>query len=119
MSSNTEIATALHEMLMDLVPAFCDKVPQKGPFNDLRVKRQIYFDDPDTTLPGLLELTVMGMDQQLNSEFGEMRFVAVRVKKSPRGGTVSATCFHGTTDEVRAELERERKNPAQLLARVL
>ncbi len=118
MSSNSEIATALHEMLIDLLPDFYDKVPEKGSFNDLRVKRQVYFDDPGTTLPGLLELTVMCMDQQLDPNFGEMRFVAIRVKKSPRGGTVSATCFHGTTDEVRLALERERQNPARLLEKI-
>lgn len=118
MSSNPEIATVLYEMLADLLPAFDEKVPQKGPFNDLRLKRQVYFNDPATTLPGMLEIAVMHMDQQLDPQFSTMRFVAVRVKKSNRGGTVSATCFHGTTDEVQAELEKERRDPKRLIQRI-
>ena len=105
-------------MISDLLANFDDKVPAEGIFNDIRLKRQVQFGDRDTSSPGLLELTIMAMDEKLNPANRNLRFVAVRVKKSSRGGTVSSTCFHGTKGQVLAELQREQKDPTLLLEKV-
>lgn len=118
MSSNNEIYSALQELVGEILQAFDHKVSETGPFPDLRVKQQLYYGDPAVNQPGMLELTVMNMDQQINPQHSSTRFLALRVKKSPRGGTVSATCFHGTKSELRAELEREQKDPTILAERV-
>lgn len=118
MTDNPEIATILSSMLADLLQVYDEKVSAEGTFNDVRLKRQVYFGEVGTSQPGLIELTVMHMDEKLNPENRRLRFVAVRVKKSPRGGTVSSTCFHGTKEELRAELEREMRSPSILLERV-
>lgn len=118
MSSEPEIITTLSEILGDLLSVYDERVSDEGPFNDLRVKRQVHYGDPDTTSPGLLEVVVMSMDEKLNPVNRTMRFVAVRVKKSSRGGTVSSTCYHGTKESLRTDLEREKRTPALLLERV-
>lgn len=105
-------------MVADLLEVYDEKVTPAGPFNDLRVKRQVQFGDPESTMPGMLEITIMSMDEKLNPANRHLRFVAVRVKKSVRGGASSSTCFHGTRDELRAELEREQRDPTLLLERV-
>lgn len=115
MSADSDIVTPLTEMLGELLAVYDDKVPAEGAFSDLRFKRQIHFGDPKSTSPGLLEVTVMSMDEKLNPANRHIRFVALRVKKNSQGGTVSSTCFHGTTEQVRAELEREKAGPGLLL----
>lgn len=115
MTSDQEISEALQEILTDILAAYEEKVPAEGAFNDFRVKRQVRFGDPATASPGLLELTVMAMDEKINPANRALRFLAIRVRKSPRGGVVSSTCFHGTTEKLRGELEREQRNPAMLV----
>lgn len=118
MDERDEIINALKELVADVLREYDARVTDSGHFADLRFKRQVYFGDPEVALPGLLELAVMNMDDQLNPDNKTMRFAAVRVKKSARGGTVSSTCFHGTKTEVKAALELERTAPSALLARV-
>src|SRR5690348_13490437 len=118
MSAQAEIIDALQELLREILERYDEKVAEEGPFNDLRVKRQLQFGDPSVTMAGLLELTVMHMEDQLNPSHRTIRFIAVRVKKSPRGGAVSSTCLHGTKEELRFELERELRHPELLLERV-
>lgn len=118
MDAQAEIIEALHAMLSDLLDQYDQRVPEFGPFNDLRVRRQVAYGDPATTQPGTLELAVMSMDEQLNPDNRTLRFLAIRVKKSPRGGAVSSTCFHGTKAAVHAEMQRELRTPQLLLERV-
>jgi len=118
MSSNSEIMEVLPRMLGELLQVYDERVSEEGPFNDLRVKKQVFYDDPVATMPGILEIAVMSMDADLNPDNKKLRFVAVRVKKSPRGGAVSSTCFHGTKVELKAELERELRAPDLLANRI-
>lgn len=115
---HSEIEEVLQEILAALLADFDKRVPAEGSFDDFRIKKQVYFGDPATAMPGLLELTIMSMEEKLDASHRAMRFLAVRVKKSSRGGTVSATCFHGTTDELRAELEREKRDPTLLMEKI-
>lgn len=115
MSNETEIQTAVGEILTDLLRQYDARVTAEGPFDDLRLKRQVEFGDPDVALPGLLELTVLAMGESVNPTHRTQRFLAVRVKRSARGGMVSTTLFHGTKDQLRADLERERKKPDVLV----
>lgn len=114
MSSETEIRTAVMEILTEMLNHYDARVTTEGQFDDLRLKRQVEFGDPDTTSPGLLELTVMAMGDSVNPAHRSQRFLAVRVKRSARGGMVSTTLFHGTKDQLRDALERERKQPDAL-----
>lgn len=116
MSDGSDIVTSLNEMLSEILAVYDEKVPAEGVFNDVRFKRQVYYGE--TASPGLLELTVMSMDEKLNPANRSLRFLALRVKKSSRGGTASSTCFHGTKEKLYAELEREKINPQLLLARI-
>jgi len=118
MSSDSEIMEVLPRMLGELLQAYDERVSDEGPFNDLRVKKQVFYNDPATAMPGILEIAVMSMDADLNPVNKTLRFVAVRVKKSPRGGAVSSTCFHGTKAELKAELERELRAPDLLPNRI-
>jgi len=115
MSSDFEIRSAISELLTGILRNYDARVPQEGAFDDLRVKQQVAFSDPSTSGPGVLELTVMAMDETINHANRTLRFLAVRVKKSPRGGTVSSTAFHGDKDHLRADLEREQKEPKILM----
>lgn len=119
MDVNDEILTALRELVTDVLREYDDRVTEAGPFVDLRFKRQVYFGDPDTSMPGLLELAVMNMADHVNPDNKSLRFAAVRVKKSARGGTVSSTCFHGDKAEVKKALENELKQPVVLLEKVV
>lgn len=119
MNENDDIALALQEMLAEMILEFDARVPAEGAFADLRKKRQVHFGDPATSQPGLLELAVMCMDEALNPAHRTLRFVAVRVKKSARGGTSSSTCFHGSRAEVLAHLMAEKQNPTLLLERTI
>lgn len=118
MSAGSDIVTSLQEMLGELLAVYDEKVPAEGPFNDVRFKRQVHYGDPKSTSPGLLEITVMSMDEKLNPVNRPLRFMALRVKRNSRGGTASSTCFHGTKEHVRAELEREKLDPALLMERI-
>ncbi len=118
MTIGADIETTLKELLAELLAAYDERIPAEGAFNDVRFKRQVHYGDPATTSPGLLEIVVMSMDEKLNPANRPLRFVALRVKKSSRGGTVSSTCFHGTKEQVRTELEREKSEPALLLERI-
>lgn len=118
MSNEGEIQDAVVEILNDLLRQYDDRVTAEGSFDDFRLKRQVVFGDPDVALPGLLEMTVRAMGESVNPAHRVQRFLAVRVKRSASGGVVSTTMFHGTKDELRTELERERKNPAVLVAAV-
>lgn len=118
MDVGSEIAASLREILDDLLAVYDERVPDEGPFNDLRFKRQVRYGDPATSSPGLLELTVMSMDEKLNPVNRGLRFLAVRVKKSSRGGTVSSTYFHGTKENLLRDLQREKVEPGLLLETV-
>lgn len=118
MDTNPEIEEALHAMLTELLDVYEQRVPESGPFNDVRVRRQVSYGDPATTQPGTLEIAIMSMDEQLNPANRSLRFLALRVKKSPRGGAVSSTCFHGTKADVHAEIQCELRTPQLLLERV-
>lgn len=115
MAMDSDVGAALDEMLVEILRVFDARVPAEGPFDDVRFKRQVVFGDPETAAPGLLELTVMAMDDSVNPANRRLRFLALRVKRSPRGGTVSSTCFHGTADQLRADLEKSRQRPELLL----
>jgi len=118
MSNPAEIAEYLRELLLQLLRDFDTQVTDSGAFSDYRVKMQFHYGDPATTLPGMLEIAVMNMDENLDTRNRDLRFVAVRVKKSPRGGSASSTCFHGTKAEVRQHLQDELQQPTILLQRV-
>ena len=118
MSAEPEIQNAIDEMLVELLRVFDAKVPVRGPFDDVRLKRQVQFGDPATSAPGMLELTIMAMDPGVNAANAALRFLAVRVRKSARGGTVSSTLFHGDNAALQANLEQERREPRLVLATV-
>ena len=118
MEMRDEISPILKEMLADMLRDFDTRVPELHAFPDFRIRRQAHFADPATTLPGILEIAIMSMDESLSPDRASQRFLAIRVKKSPRGGAVSCTCFHGTRDELKQHLQQELKAPAQLLNRI-
>ena len=118
METRAEISETLQELLTGLLRDYDARVPEAGAFNDLRVKQQVYFGPEQEVMPGVLELAVMHMDGQVNASNQNLRFIAVRVKKSARGGAASSTALHGTREELKAALEQERKRPAILLDRV-
>jgi hypothetical protein len=95
-----------------------ERVPDRGPFPDIRVGRPFHYGDPDIHLPGKLELVVMNMDAALDPRFDVLRFVSVRVMKSREGGFVAVTCLHGEKDLLRKRLEELVDDPDFLVERV-
>lgn len=112
----TETVVELVDQLLDVYDA---KVPVEGNFNDLRVRRSVYFGDPSICLPGHLELAIMNMDAKLDPSYKRLRFLAVRVMKASDGGWASLTCFHGDRNQLRTQLEKQRTGPEYLVDRVL
>ena len=116
MAATEQIEEAVADLLRELLEVFDGRVPETGPFPDLRAGTPFPFADDGTQ--GRLELVVMSMDPKHDPAFAAQRFVSVRVKKSPRGGTASVSCFHGTKAEVRGRLEAEASGPVYLADRV-
>ena len=97
---------------------FDEHVPDAGAFADLRASRTVYFGDPDTSQPGRIELAVMHMNTEIDRGYAALRFLSVRVWKSPRGGMASQTCFHLPKDVLKRELQDQESEPSFLVDRV-
>ena len=113
-----EMADTVREMIGEILRNYGKRVPERGEFPDLRVGRPAQFGDPTVSLPGRVELIVMHMDARLDPQFDLMRFVSVQVMKSREGGYASLTCFHGTAEEVRKQLEEQGQEPDFLIDRI-
>ena len=118
MSYHDELSRAISEVLSEILGQFDGRVTARAPFADLRVGRQFYFDDPETTLPGRFELVVMSMDPRLDPSYDLLRFLSVRVMKSRKGGYSSLTCLHGTREELREHLMVLAHDPGFLVDRI-
>jgi len=113
-----EIENTLRELIEELLEQFDSRVPETGDFRDLNVGRGVHFGDPETALPGKLQLIVMHMDARLDPRYHYLRFLSVRVMKSREGGYSSSTCLHGRKQELREALEEQLHDPQLLLERV-
>lgn len=118
MNGNSQLHRLLSGMIGEILQKYDERVPERGAFGDLRVGAQFHFDDPDTTLPGRVELVVMHMDSRLDPKYDVLRFVSVRVMKSRQGGYASSTCLHGSKSDLRQQLEEQRNTPFLLATRV-
>lgn len=99
-----------------LLEDFDSKVPAAGMFPDHRVSEPYPFEGESGPL-GRLELAVVAMDPRRDPSFDTVRYVALRVKKSPKGGVASISCMHGTAAEVKARLEGEARRAVYLSER--
>ncbi len=118
MAEMTKLEPLIAEMLTELLEKYEAAVPATGVFKDVRVWRQVQFDDPTTALPGKLEFVIMHMDARLDPKYDVLRFMSVRVMKSRAGGISSSTCLHGPKDELRAQLIELRDEPDFVIDRV-
>jgi len=112
------IASCLRELLQELISLVEKNVPETGPFRDISVgsTTETAGDFPESLH---LNLVVMHMDERLNPAFAPMRFLTIRVRKSPGGGVSSTTCFHAPGEKLLKELIRESKDPEILVEKVL
>lgn len=117
MSEPNDLTAALTELLQEVLTQYEERVPESGRFADLRAGRAVHFGDPDTTRPGRVEIAVMHMDTEIDRNYEQVRFLAVRVWKSRDGGTASTTCFHGTKTELKASLQAQLDSPYLLVER--
>jgi hypothetical protein len=118
MPQTAQIGPLLSGMVADLLKNYDERVPERGMFPDVRVMRPFHFGDPETTLPGKVELVVMNMDREMDPQFSELRFVSVRVVRSRHGGFASMSCLHSTKGQLRARLEELQRDPEFLVERV-
>lgn len=119
MENHDEVKDAVSAILADILNVYHERVPDNGAFKDIRLGRQVQFDDPTTALPGRLELVVMNMDPRLDPKYDRLRFLSVRVMKSRAGGYSSSTCLHGSKSELYTQLEELAEDPEFLVMRVL
>ena len=118
MADYDEIAEALQEILRDLLADYDNRIPDSGPFKDVKAGRTVHFGDPDTTRPGRIELAVMHMNSEIDRGYASLRFVSVRVWKSQSGGMASVTCFHTPKPQLKQELQEQALEPSYLVDRV-
>lgn len=118
MTDREQIAEAVSRLLSELLVHFDKKVPEQGPFPDLRARCEVEFGDPSTDAPGWLELDVMPMEVKLDPNYNRIRFISVRVMKSRKNGYASMTCLHCEKQELRQEIEAQIKDPEYLVQRV-
>jgi hypothetical protein len=118
MSARHEMSEAVREALQKILQQYDQRVPARSVFKDVTGGARLHFGDPSITLPGRIELAVMHMDAQLDREYDSLRFLAIRVWKSPDGGMASTTCFHATAQELKEELEGQLHDPSFIVDRI-
>jgi len=118
MNASTDLGEVIEDLLRQILQVYNERVPERGKFNDVRAGAPVHFGDPRTTRPGRIELAVMHMDTEIDRNYDEIRFLAVRVWKSREGGIASSTCFHAPKASLKAQLEEEVSAPHFLVDRV-
>lgn len=112
------LSEAASSIVRSLLAQFEERVSERGPFPDLQAGRTVQFGDPDTAMPGRVDLLVLNMDSGTDPAFNELRFVSVRVRRAIHGGFASLSCLHGRKAELRKQLEDLADDPAFLVERI-
>lgn len=118
--NSEKIVPIVQDLLEVILEEYDNRVSVLGPFQDLRVGKQIDFSFSDTELrnPGKLEFAVLNMDSGIDPLYDNKRFLSIRVKKTSRGGFVSTTLFHGTRDELKDSLLDEANQPVIVMQKL-
>jgi hypothetical protein len=112
------MSDALNEMLAELAAELAHRLPREipatGDFTPLTVRGPIEVKTPRGTFRGKVELHILAMRADIQSDFSDKRLLSVRVSSKGGQGFVSRSCFHGTSADLLASLTTESNSPTQL-----
>lgn len=89
--------------------------PAQGASRSQRAERQR---TGQADADGRIDFVVMAMDPRIDPAYATVRFLSIRVRKSPDGGTASLTDYHGTSAQLKARLVSLSENPTPLAVHV-
>ncbi|MCX7963554.1 MAG: hypothetical protein N2644_03585 [Candidatus Sumerlaea chitinivorans] len=112
------LTDVLPALLENLFATYDERVTECGPFPDHSVSARVAIEGMLGVRNVRLEISVRSMNKEINEAFQTQRFLAVRLHKTDGPGFVSATCYHGTKEELRSRLVALIANPADLTERI-